>query len=62
VDEDLKFHKRTANAATKASRMLGLIRKTFTLLGETTLPTLFTAIIRPHLEYGNVMRGIEETN
>ena len=35
--------------------MLGLIRKTFTLLDETTVPRLFTAMVRPHLEYGNVI-------
>jgi len=34
--------------------MLGLIRKTVTLLNETTVPRLFTAMVRPHLEYGNV--------
>ena len=37
------------------SRMLGLIRKTFTLLHETTVSRLFTAMVRPHFEYGNVI-------
>ena len=55
ADEDLKFHKHISNAVNKASRMLGLIRKTFTLLDETTVPRLFTAMVRPHLEYGNVI-------
>jgi len=55
VDEDLKFHKHIANAVNKASRMLGLIRNTFTLLDETTVPRLFTAMVRPHLEYGHVI-------
>ena len=55
VDEDLKFHTHVVNAINKASRMLGLIRKTFTLLNETTVPRLFTAMVRPHLEYGNVI-------
>jgi len=35
--------------------MLGLIRKTFALLDETTAPRLLTAMVRPHLEYGNVI-------
>ena len=51
VDEDLKFHKHIANAVNKASRLLGLIRKTFALLDETTVPRLFTAMVRPYLEY-----------
>ena len=55
VGEDLKFHKHIANAVNKASRMLGFIRKTFTLLDETTVPRLFTAMVRQHFEYGNVI-------
>ena len=35
--------------------MLGLIRKTFTLNNKTTVPRLFTTMVRPHLEYGNVI-------
>jgi len=54
-DENLKFHKHIGNAVNKASRMLGLIRKTFALLDETTVPRLFTAMVRPHPEYGNVI-------
>ena len=55
VDEDLKFHKHIANAVNKASRMLGLIGKTFRLFDETTVPRLFTAMVRQHLEYGHVI-------
>ena len=35
--------------------MLGLVRKTFTCLDEITVPRLYTAMVRPHLEYGNVI-------
>jgi len=55
VDEDLTFHHHIANAVNKASGMLGLIRKTFILIDETTVPRLFTAMFRSHLEYGNVI-------
>jgi len=55
VDEDLKFHKNVVKVVNKASRMLGLIRKTFSLLEQTTVPRLFTTMIRPHLEYGTVI-------
>jgi len=41
VDEDLKFHMHIANAVNKASGM--------------KVPRLFTAMVRPHLEYGNVI-------
>ena len=35
--------------------MLGLIRATFTRLDEITVPRLFTTLVRPHLEYGNII-------
>ena len=39
----------------KTSRMLGLVRATFTCIDETTLPRLFTTMVHPHLEYGSVI-------
>ena len=39
----------------KASKMLGLFRTTFTCLDDITVPTIFMAMVRPHLEYGNVI-------
>ena len=35
--------------------MLGLIRTVIKSLDETTIPTLFISLVRPHLEYGNVI-------
>ena len=35
--------------------MLELIRKTFTRLDKTPVPRLFTAMVRLHLEYRNVI-------
>ena len=55
MDNELKFHKHTAYAVKKASKMFGLFRATFTCLDEITVPTIFMAMVRPHLEYGNVI-------
>ena len=55
IDEELKFHDHVSNAVAKASRLLGLIRATFTFLDNVTMPRLFTTMVRPHLEYGNVI-------
>ena len=55
IDEELKFHKHVAAAVEKSSRMLGLIRATFTCLDEITVPRLFTTLVKPHLEYGNII-------
>lgn len=42
-------------AVNKASNMLGLVKATFTCLDEVTVPRLFISMVRPHLEYGNVI-------
>ena len=54
IDTDLKFHKQTAAAVKKANSSLGLIKKSFALLDQTTLPLLYKSLVRPHLEYANV--------
>ena len=38
----------------KANRMLGIIRRAYTLLDGPTLTKLYTSLIRPLLEYSNV--------
>jgi len=53
IDPDLKFHMRVFKAVNKASRMFGLVKAT--CIDETTPPRLFTTMVRPHLEYGNVI-------
>ena len=55
MDSELKFHSHIANAVNKASRMLGLVKATFTCLDEVTVPMLFSAMVRPHPEYGNII-------
>ena len=55
MDNVLTFHKHTAYSIKKASKMLGLFRVTFTCLDEITVPKIFMAMVRPHLEYGNVI-------
>jgi len=51
IDRDLKFHMHVS----KASRLLGFVRETFTCINEMTLPRLFTTMVWPHLEYGKVI-------
>ena len=55
MDNELKFHKHIAYAVKKVSKILGLFRATFTCLDEITVPKIFMAIVRRHLEYGNVI-------
>ena len=55
IDDELKFHKHTAAAIKKANGILGIIRRSFALLNSVTLPLLYKSLVRPHLEYGNVV-------
>ena len=57
IDSNLKFHSQTTAAANKANRVLGLIKKSFNYLNSRTLPILYKALVRPHLEYANVVWG-----
>ena len=57
VDRELKFHKQTAAAVKKANQVLGLINKTINTKNEKTIPLLYMSLVRPHLEYANVVWG-----
>ena len=57
VDKDLKFHRQTASAVKKANSALGLVKKTFANLDNKNFPLLYKSLVRPHLEYGNVIWG-----
>ena len=57
IDNNLNFHKQTASAVKKANMSLGIIRKSFGNLDEITMIALYKALVRPHLEYGNIIWG-----
>ena len=56
VGSELKFHKQTSSVK-KANRMLGLIKRSFLNKKEETFSLLYMALVRPHLEYANVVWG-----
>jgi len=55
INNDLKFSTHVAKAVSKANQILGLIRRSFTHIDCQLMKLLFTALVRPHLEYGNVI-------
>ena len=57
IDNQLKFHTHTSAPVKKANSILGLIKRSFVALDEDTLPVLFTSMVRPHLEYANIIWG-----
>ena len=48
IDEELKFHVRFSKAVKNASRLLGLIRATFTCPVTVTISELFTTTWSDH--------------
>ena len=55
IDRDLKFDQQVEMIANKANKMLGLIRRSFIYLDGPTMKKLYTSLVRPILEYGNVV-------
>ena len=54
-NETLKPHDHITQVVKKANQILGLIRRTFTHMDCHLMKMLFTSLVRPHLEYGNVV-------
>ena len=57
VDSELKFREQAASAVSKATQILAVIRRSIQLIDRTTLPLLYKTLVRPLLEYGNVLWG-----
>ena len=55
IDENLQFTEHVNKAVNKASRMLGLIKTVIKCKDHITVPTLYKSLVRPHLEYGNLV-------
>ena len=61
IDNELKFHVQASAAVKKANQILGLIKRTIATKNEKTIPLLYMSLVRPHLEYANVVGGIHTT-
>ena len=54
-DNKLKFDLHVQSAINKANKMTGIIKRTFSFLDIPSFMRLYKAMIRPHLEYGNII-------
>ena len=54
-DADLTFQEHITTMIKKANAMVGLIRRSFTFLDCNMFRRLYTAFVRPHLEYGQAV-------
>ena len=54
-DPLLSFNGHVQAVINKANQMLGIIKRTFSYLDHTVFVNLYKAVVRPHLEYANVI-------
>ena len=57
IDNELKFHVHTAAAVKKANQVLGIIKRSYCTRDADTVSILYKVMVRPLLEYGNVIWG-----
>ena len=55
TDEKLTFEEHIQTKVNKATKIMGLIRRSFMNLDCSMFKKLFTAMVRPHLEYGQAI-------
>ena len=55
VDKDLRFSQYIEAQVNKANRLLDLIRRSYEHLNAESMKLVLIALVRPHLEFGNVV-------
>jgi len=55
MDNRLKFSTHIGHAVAKGNQVLGLIKRSFVHRDSEIIKRLFTALVRPHLEYANAV-------
>lgn len=55
IDNKLAFNKHLAEKVKKANSVLGAIRRSFEYMDISTFKKLYTALVRPHIEYAHAV-------
>ena len=54
-DKYLLFDAHIQNKANTSNSMTGIIRRTFTFIDGEIFTNLYKSLVRPHLEYSNIL-------
>ena len=54
-ERDLKFSKHISTKINKANSILALIKRSFEFMDKYLFLKLYTALVRPHVEFANVI-------
>ena len=57
IDSKLTFHEHCSTTAAKANKLLGMFRRSFKYVNTDMILRLYKTLIRPVIEYGNVIWG-----
>ena len=57
IDNKLTLHKQCSSAVAKANKLLGIIRRSFEYINVDMMLCLYKSLIRPVIEYGNIIWG-----
>ena len=55
VDENLRFSNHIIDKVNKANQIMGIVRRTMVYLNRHNFNLLYMSLVRPHLEYENVV-------
>ena len=55
MDSKMNFAVHVGSAVSRANQIVGLIKRSFTCHDRDTMKRLITSMVRPHLEYGNII-------
>jgi hypothetical protein len=53
IDEKISFNKHISEKVNKANSIMGLIRRNMEYMDNNSFKLLYTALVRPHIEYAN---------
>jgi len=56
----MKFSSHISHVVAKSHQILGFIKRSFVYKDTQSVKLLYTALVKPYLEYGNVVRHVKE--